>query len=147
MENIKLMNMCKIIDEKNNMVLVQKRIKNWNGIAFPGGKIQNGESIVKSTIREIKEETGLEISNLQLCGIKNWYNKQKNERSIVFLFQTTSFMGDLITDMDEGQNFWTSENELLKSEIANNFDIMLKIYNDSYSEMIYDEEIADWNLY
>ena len=56
-------------------------------------------------------------------------------------------MGDLITDMDEGQNFWISENELLKSEIANNFDIMLKIYNDSYSEMIYDEEIADWNLY
>ena len=38
MENIKLMNMCKIIDNQTGKVLVQERVKSWQGIAFPGGK-------------------------------------------------------------------------------------------------------------
>ena len=78
-----MMNMCKIIDNKNNKILVQQRVKSWKGIAFPGGKINNGESIVKSTIREVKEETGLDIFNLKLCGIKNWYDIEKNERFFI----------------------------------------------------------------
>ena len=74
MENVKLMNMCKIIDANTNKILVQERVKSWKGIAFPGGKINNDESIVKSTIREVKEETGLDVNHLELCGVKNWYN-------------------------------------------------------------------------
>ena len=36
MENVKLMNMCKIIDANTNKILVQERVKSWKGIAFPG---------------------------------------------------------------------------------------------------------------
>ena len=148
MENVKLMNMCKIVDVSTNKVLVQERIKNWKGIAFPGGKINNGESIVKSTIREVKEETGLDINNLELCGIKNWYNEEKNERSIVFLYKVTSFSGNLILETDEGKNYWISEEELSQKELANNFDIMLKVFEENdHSEMIYSEEKKDWVLY
>lgn len=148
MENVKLMNMCKIVDVSTNKVLVQERIKNWKGIAFPGGKINNGESIAKSTIREVKEETGLDINNLELCGIKNWYNEEKNERSIVFLYKVTSFSGNLILETDEGKNYWISEEELSQKELANNFDIMLKVFEENdHSEMIYSEEKKDWVLY
>lgn len=56
---VELTNICMIYDEKNNKVLVQDRIKSWKGITFPGGHIEYGEGIVESTIREIKEETGL----------------------------------------------------------------------------------------
>ncbi len=72
MEAVKLMNMCKIIDVNINKILVQERVKSWKGIAFQGGKINNGESVVKSTIREVKEETGLDVIHLELCGVKNW---------------------------------------------------------------------------
>ena len=48
MENVKLMNMCRIVDPNTNKVLVQERVKSWQGIAFPGGKIGIGESIVPS---------------------------------------------------------------------------------------------------
>lgn len=54
---------------KDNQILVQDRVKSWNGVAFPGGHVESRESIVDSTIREIKEETGLDISNLTLCGV------------------------------------------------------------------------------
>lgn len=148
METVKLMNMCKIIDVNTNKVLIQERVKSWKGIAFPGGKINNGESITKSTIREVKEETGLDITNLELCGVKNWYNKEKNERSIVFFYKTTTFTGNLILETEEGKNCWISEDELSRKELANNFDIVLKVFKDNkYSEMIYNEKIKDWDLF
>lgn len=148
MESVKLMNMCKIIDINTNRVLIQERVKNWKGIAFPGGKINNGESITKSMIREVKEETGLDITDLELCGVKNWYNEEKNERSIVFLYQTKNFAGNLISETEEGKNYWISEEELLKKELADNFDIMLKVFTkNNFSEMIYNNKTKDWNLF
>lgn len=76
--------MCAIVNDKTNQVIVQERIKSWKGITFPGGHVEFGEGIVPSTIREIKEETKLDIDNLKLCGIKDWYdyNKQKRYLSI-----------------------------------------------------------------
>lgn len=148
MESVKLMNMCKIIDINTNRVLIQERVKNWKGIAFPGGKINNGESITKSMIREVKEETGLDITDLELCGVKNWYNEEKNERSIVFLYQTKNFAGNLISETEEGKNYWIFEEELLKKELADNFDIMLKVFTkNNFSEMIYNNKTKDWNLF
>ena len=64
LEQVELTNMCAIIDEKNHKVLVQERKKSWTGIAFPGGHLEKGEALIPSTIREIKEETGLNISQI-----------------------------------------------------------------------------------
>ena len=81
-EKVELTNMCMIY--KDNQILVQDRVKSWTGVAFPGGHVELRESIVDSTIREIKEETGLDISNLKLCGIKQWF--KADVRNICFLF-------------------------------------------------------------
>lgn len=147
MEKVKLMNMCQISNPKNNTVLVQERVKSWKGIAFPGGKLNPGESVVTSTIREVKEETGLDITNLELCGIKEWYNQEENERSIIFLYKTSTFKGNLILETDEGKNYWVEKDKLTKEQLANNFDIMLKVFDkDSYTEMIYNDKKDTWDL-
>lgn len=58
-------NMCMIYDK--DKVLVQDRIKDdWKGIVFPGGHVEPQESFVDSVIREVYEETGLTISNVEL---------------------------------------------------------------------------------
>lgn len=80
--------------------------------------------------------------------LKNWYNEEKNERSIVFLYQTKNFTGNLISETEEGKNYWISEEELLKKELANNFDIMLKVFTkNNFSEMIYNSQTKDWDLF
>lgn len=41
-------------------------------------------------IREIKEETGLTISNFEFCGIKNW-DEQDGARYMVLLYKNKCF--------------------------------------------------------
>ena len=120
-------NMCMIYDNDGN-VLVQNRKKSWCGIAFPGGHVEKLESIVDSTIREIKEETGLDIWNLELCGVKQWFNDTEG-RNVCFLFKTKCFKGNLIST-DEGENLWIKRSDLSNYKLAKNFDIMIKVFEN-----------------
>ncbi|GAA0776917.1 8-oxo-dGTP diphosphatase [Clostridium subterminale] len=128
MENVELTNMVMVMDKVSNKVLVQNRIKgSWTGIAFPGGHVEKGESIVDSAIREVKEETGLKISNLEICGVKDWYSPKDNKRYLVFLFKTHSYKGDLIENGEEGDVFWYDINKLQLLDLAHGFDKMVKV--------------------
>lgn len=138
MEMAQFTNMCMIYDDKGN-VLVQNRKKNWCGLAFPGGHLEFKESIVDSVIREIKEETGLTISDLKICGIKQAFYPN-GDRYIVYLYKTNKFTGKLISN-DEGENTWMSLEELLnkKESFASNFEYMIQVFiNDNISEHYHD---------
>lgn len=137
-EKVILTNMCMIYSKDN--ILVQDRIKSWCGIAFPGGHVENHESIVDSVIREIKEETGLDISNVELCGIKQWF--KDDIRNICFLFKTNCFSGELKSN-DEGHNFWINKNDLSKYKLAVNFEYMLKVFNKEYIEHYHERMFDD----
>lgn len=54
-----------ILNEKEDMVLVEDHIK-CNMLTFPIGKVEPGEDLVTALIREIKEETDLDILNAEL---------------------------------------------------------------------------------
>ena len=84
-EKIILTNMCMIIDEKEQKVVCINRLNGWKGIAFPGGHIEKGEPVVPSMIREVKEETNLDIYDLKLVGIRDWYEEYINTRNL-YLF-------------------------------------------------------------
>lgn len=118
MAKVELTNMCMIYDAKNNKVLVQDRVKSWKGISFPGGHIEDGEGIVEATIREIKEETGLTISNLEPCGIIYWYNNQTGDKYFVFNYRTSSYTGTLLEKTSEGKIFWVDLNELKNLDLS-----------------------------
>lgn len=118
MEKIVLTNMCLIQNPHTLEVVVIHRVKDWCGIAFPGGHIEEGEPIVPSVIREIKEETNLEISNLEFCGIRDWYDPTINERNIVFLFKTSTYTGTLNTNNVEGKVEWRRLDTIKEEEYA-----------------------------
>ena len=67
-----LTNLCLVEDPKNGKVVFQyrspERYKKWSGYAFPGGHIEEGESLAESVIREVYEETGLTIVETKFTG-------------------------------------------------------------------------------
>ncbi|MBT2601822.1 NUDIX hydrolase [Peribacillus sp. V2I11] len=55
-----------VLNNKNEILLV----KNWKrGWEFPGGYVENGESLHSAAIREVKEESGIEIQLSKMCGL------------------------------------------------------------------------------
>lgn len=130
MEKIILTNMCLIENKQTDEVVVIHRIKDWTGIAFPGGHVENGEPIVPSVIREIKEETNLDIYNVELCGIRDWYDPDDNERNIVFMFKTSSFSGKLKEDNVEGKVEWRKLDSIKPEEYASGLDKEMSIFFD-----------------
>ena len=82
-------------------MLLQNRTKNdWQGYTLPGGHVEPRESFVDAVIREMKEETGLDIMNPRLVGVKQF--PIKDGRYAVFLFKATEYSGTVVSS-DEGQ--------------------------------------------
>ena len=120
--------MVMIENPENGKVLVQKRVKYWTGVTFPGGHIEKGESFTESAVREVKEETGLDIKNPKLCGTVHWCHKDTDERYIVLLYKSNEFSGELVEKTDEGEVFWIDKNDFCKYQLSPNFDTYLKVF-------------------
>ena len=142
-EKVTFTNMCMISDGKGN-VLVQDRIDpDWPGIAFPGGHVERGESFVDAVIREVFEETGLVVSNLSLCGIKNWADDD-GTRYFVTCYKTSTFSGELKSS-DEGEVFWTPLEGIRSLKLCENMQNMLNLFlDDSITEHYFYKENNHW---
>ena len=127
-----LCNMCMITDA-DGRVLVQERLPKpsnpWSGLTFPGGHVEPGETVVASVIREVHEETGLTVSNLQNCGYIQWYNPAKQSQYFVFLFKTNTFSGEL-KDSKEGKVKWMTLEEMLAGTLAPNMTKYLVVFQN-----------------
>ena len=138
-------NMCMIYDDKGNILVQDRKNPNWPGITFPGGHVEPGESFVRSVIREVKEETGLDIQNPQLCGIKQFQDYQNN-RYIVLFFKTAQFSGELKSS-DEGKVFWIPRNTLEQYTLIEHFMDMVKVFeSDNLSEFYYRTKADNWEI-
>ena len=64
---------CYLIQENKVVVIKYKEGNKKQGYYdIPGGKIEDGEVPRQTAIREMKEETGLTITNPRLCGVKHF---------------------------------------------------------------------------
>lgn len=141
--NTVLTNMC-MIENKNGEVVVQDRVGKWCGIAFPGGHVENGESFHASVIREIKEETGLTIKNIKLCGIKDWYDKKTDIRNVILMYKTNDFEGELIENTYEGKVFWTKFDNIKNLKTADGFIESLEVFkNEKINEFFFENTDTD----
>lgn len=125
-ENVELTVLCLIQD--GNRILLQNRVKkDWQGYTLPGGHVEPGESFVDAVIREMKEETGLDILKPRLVGIKQF--PIDDGRYIVLLFKTESFSGQVVSS-DEGEMKWVKYDRLSAINTVDDLDDLLKVFND-----------------
>jgi 8-oxo-dGTP diphosphatase len=79
----------------------------WNGL---GGKLEPGESPEACAIREVREESGLEIKNPRYGGLLVFAGF-KSEDWYVWVFTTDAFEGQLC-DSNEGRLQWIPDEEI-----------------------------------
>ncbi len=142
-ENIELTVLCLIQD--GTKILLQNRVKkDWQGYTLPGGHVETGESFVDAVIREIKEETGLNIINPKLAGVKQF--PIDGGRYLVLLFKATEFSGEVISS-DEGKMEWIEYSQLSEVEAVDDLEELLNVINDSnLTEFQYLVEGDKWTV-
>ncbi len=143
MENAIFTNMCMVYDGAGNILVQNRRNPNWPGITFPGGHVEHGESFSGSVIREVKEETGLDIQRPVLCGVKQFQTKE-DARYVVLFYKTDRFSG-MLRSSEEGDVFWIKRNELETYSLADDFEKMLEVFESSeISEFYYSKCNGAW---
>ena len=125
-ETVIFTNMCMIRDREGN-VLIQDRVDpDWPGVTFPGGHVEQGESFTDAVIREVFEETGLTVSCLELCGIKDWV-WEDGIRYVVLLYKTGCFSGS-VRSSKEGEVRWIPLETMTEQKLAEGMASMLKVF-------------------
>jgi nucleoside triphosphatase len=108
-----------IYNDKNEIFLA-RGVKWENKWTVPGGHLEWGESFEESIKREVKEETNLEIENVELLGIQEAifppaYHKKKH---MVFLdFCAKVLSGDVILNNEHSEYKWFSLDEIPYDEL------------------------------
>ena len=136
---IVLMNMVKIYNKDTGEVLVLDKIKKygWEGLTFPGGKVEPYESFEDSVIREAKEETNLDIKNPKLIGIITWITDESKDVGLIY--ETSDFDGELIEENREGKLSWMDYEDFKKiPDKSMSMDKILGIYDGKYREVLWD---------
>ena len=120
----KLTIMCMVYKDDGSFLVENRVKKDWPGLTFPGGHVEDNEYIIDAVAREMKEETGLTVSNLEPRGYIEWNNFGDDVRHLAMLFKTKHYEGK-IESSKEGQIFFIKESDLEKYPLSNDF---LKIY-------------------
>ena len=145
--SVELTNMCMVYE--GSKVLVQRRSPEhgWPGVTFPGGHVEPGESVTRSVIREVREETGLTLAHPRLCGVKDWMN-DGGSRYIVFRYKCDTFSGELKSS-EEGEVFWAERASLPSMNLSSGMKETFRVFfEDDISEQSYYRENPDdgWQI-
>lgn len=118
-------NMTMVYD--GDRILVMNRVKkDWPGLTFPGGHVEENELFTESAIREMKEETGLEVKNLEYMGQIVWPMPAKGINDVALLYRTNEYSGDVLASR-EGEVFFIKKSEISNYAFSLDFDKVLAL--------------------
>ena len=142
-ENTELTVLCLV--EDGSRILLQNRVKkDWQGYTLPGGHVEPGESFVDAVIREMREETGLTVTDPRLAGVKQF--PTETGRYVVFLFKATKWTGDLVSS-DEGQMEWIEYGKLSEVNTVDDLEELLRVINSpELTEFQYIVSDGNWTV-
>ena len=121
-----LTNMCMLYREDGSFLVIERKKQDWPGINFPGGHVEDEESIPQSVIREMKGETGYDLHSVEECGYFEWNVPKEGVRHLCILFRSKDFSGEMHPSK-EGELFWIKEEDLKGKALSLDFDKVLEV--------------------
>jgi 8-oxo-dGTP diphosphatase len=104
-------------DEAGNILLVKTRDGGW---VYPGGQVEVGENLIDALVREIKEESGIDIMVNYLIGIYSntgifkWYDGVTDvPTQVIFDFVCKPVGGELAVSEETTDSRWVAKERVL----------------------------------
>lgn len=114
-----------ILNQNEHVLLCHRRDHDlWN---LPGGGLESGEAPWEGVIREVKEETGLDVAVVQLTGV---YSKPAQDE-VVFNFICQVIGGELKTTNEADKFRYFALSELPKNTVPKQVERIQDALNQS----------------
>jgi 8-oxo-dGTP pyrophosphatase MutT (NUDIX family) len=95
-----------IIINPNGELLLYKNAD--RGYSFPKGHVDPGEQVEETAIREIREETGLEVKIIRPLPDMSYLNPHLNKNVLIKMFLMEPISGELTPEEDGDELVWTT---------------------------------------
>lgn len=121
---------CGAVIFDNDKVLILKQVQGHWG--FPKGHVENNETEIETAIREIKEETNLDVEINEKFRYVETYSPKENVTKDVVFFVAKKIGGDVKPQEEEVSEIkWVSPKEALELVSYESSKIVMeKIIND-----------------
>ncbi len=84
-----------LFNEQGAFLLLKRKSKHAAGTyCLPGGWIEKGEDLLSAGAREVSEEVGVDVENLQIIGVTNNIFPQENLHTVSVIMAATIKSGE-----------------------------------------------------
>jgi 8-oxo-dGTP diphosphatase len=121
MEKIGVSQKAVILNKKGEFLVLHRTTtapSNPNKWDLPGGDLDFGEDPLKGLIREIKEETGLEIKDVKPFDVESHVN-EKGEFWVTIAYRAKTTAEEVVLSFEHDEFRWVTPKEFLKLESSN----------------------------
>ena len=123
-DEINYIHVTKAVIIQNSKILLLKRKdsskffpKAWD---FAGGKVEPGETVEQAVVREVKEETGLDVIPEKIVGEFPFEASGKQVMFHVFEIRPIDhdISDSIVLSADHSEFIWVEKNDLMKLDLA-----------------------------
>ncbi|KZE69129.1 ADP-ribose pyrophosphatase [Fictibacillus phosphorivorans] len=104
-------------DDNGNILLVKTHHNGW---VFPGGQVEAGENLMDALVREVKEESGMDVTVSHLVGVYSntaqykWHDGVTDiPTKVMFDFVCKPVGGKLSVSDETTDSRWVAKDEVL----------------------------------
>ena len=120
---------CIVINDRKQVLLVHHNAGHWD---FPKGHVEEGETEVQTAIREVKEETGIDVEVNEKYRYTTKYSPKEDVIKEVIFFLATNISDNKKPQLEEVSevNWFDFENAIKMITYNTSVEILIKLKKD-----------------
>ena len=130
-----------IVRNSDGRVLILRRDNSTHakgGWCLPGGKVDYGDTVEETVIKELREETNLECTSTKFLFFQDSLPDKTSEMHVINFYFECKAQGELRLNEESSESAWVNQGDISSYEIVFGNDVGLERYWATVS--------ADWRI-